>query len=238
MATLLDTIFDGRCCDRPKRGQDSDKGRLNNDFALRVVALPDTIDNIKIKVRSGEAELEIEASLSNFRQAIELAGDVAGKLPKPSAEAKTAALRLRPEGLSSHLHEPPSAQPQQAPVMDAAPAVTVEKGDSLSDVISKFFTDPWGRNPRKLMEVREALQSYGLNYPKQSVAVALLRLAKGSKIRRFKGESGEYVYTASTGAARVTGPLVAPAPQPAHEAAPPAADAVEEQLDLDAPTAN
>jgi len=54
---------------------------------------------------------------------------------------------------------------------------------------------PWGREKRKLSDVREALQSYGLNYPKQSVAVALLRLAKTSKLRRFKAEDGEYVYT-------------------------------------------
>jgi hypothetical protein len=115
--------------------------------------------------------------------------------------------------------------------------VTIERGDSLSDVISKFFSDPWGRSPKKLMEVREALQSYGLNYPKQSVAVALLRLAKGSKIRRFKGESGEYVYTASTGVARVTGPLLQ-APAQVVPDAPAPVEVEEEQLDLDAPAAN
>ena len=41
------------------------------------------------------------------------------------------------------------------------------------------------------------MQSYGLNYPKQSVAVALLRLAKATKLRRFKAEDGEYVYTSA-----------------------------------------
>jgi len=64
-------------------------------------------------------------------------------------------------------------------------------------VIGKFFSGPWGRERRKLSDVREALQSYGLNYPKQSVAVALLRLAKTTKLRRFKAEDGEYVYTSA-----------------------------------------
>ena len=73
--------------------------------------------------------------------------------------------------------------------------MTLEKGDSLADVIGKFFSAPWGRERRKLSDVREALQSYGLNYPKQSVAVALLRLAKATKLRRFKAEDGEFVYT-------------------------------------------
>ncbi len=73
----------------------------------------------------------------------------------------------------------------------------LEKGDSLAEVIGKFFSGPWGRERRKLSDVREALQSYGLNYPKQSVAVALLRLAKTTKLRRFKAEDGEFVYTAA-----------------------------------------
>ncbi len=95
-------------------------------------------------------------------------------------------------------NEPTTAQPPVEVGTPAQPMIAVEKGDSLSDIISKFFADQWGRAPKKLSDVREALQAYGLNYPKQSVAVALLRLAKNSKIRRFKSEGGEYVYTAST----------------------------------------
>ena len=197
--------------------------------------MPDS-DKIKIKVRSGEAELEIEASLANFRQAIDMAAEVASKLPRGSSEARLPDLAPRAEAAQQHAYEPAAAPTQQAPAQ-AAPAVTIERGDSLSDVISKFFSDPWGRSPKKLMEVREALQSYGLNYPKQSVAVALLRLAKGSKIRRFKGESGEYVYTASTGVARVTGPLLQ-APAQVVPDAPAPVEVEEEQLDLDAPAAN
>ena len=92
------------------------------------------------------------------------------------------------------------------------------------------------------MEVREALQSYGLNYPKQSVAVALLRLAKGSKIRRFKGEGGEYVYTVSTGAVRLASPAqpmeAQHAPVGEEAQAPESVGEQEEQLDLDVSTAN
>ncbi|MDV3243916.1 MAG: hypothetical protein LYZ66_01925 [Nitrososphaerales archaeon] len=88
--------------------------------------------------------------------------------------------------------------PQQTSGPAQLPVVAVEKSDSLADIIGKFFADPWGGGRRKLSDVREALQSYGLNYPKQSVAVALLRLAKTTKIRRFKAEDGEYVYTTSS----------------------------------------
>jgi len=42
------------------------------------------------------------------------------------------------------------------------------------------------------------LETFGLIYPKQSVAVALLRLAKEGKLRRFKQPDGEFVYTVPT----------------------------------------
>jgi len=190
---------------------------------------------IKIRVRVGANEAEIEAPPHRVKEAIEFIPEVLARLPR-SIEAAPGEVEVIPLAGQA----PVPAASQSAPV--SMPAVSIEKGDSLSEVISKFFSDQWGRSPRKLMEVRDALQSYGLNYPKQSVAVALLRLAKSSKIRRFKGESGEYVYTASTGAVRFSGP-VQPAEerQPLEAEAPPIATAgegEEEQLDLDAPAAN
>jgi hypothetical protein len=140
----------------------------------------------KIRVKLGQAEAEVEAEPEHLREAIDLVPELAAKLPQHGrevpAEQKEPGLDIQAES------------PQQHPSSEL-PAVTLEKGDSLADVINKFFTGPWGRERRKLSDVREALQSYGLNYPKQSVAVALLRLAKTTRLRRFKAEDGEYVYT-------------------------------------------
>jgi hypothetical protein len=203
--------------------------------------MPEESANVKIRVKSGESEAEIEASLSNIRQAIELIPDVLAKLPQASVERRPAPLSAPAQASAPYSSEPAPVAVHASSSPSSIPTVSIEKGDSLSDVISKFFADPWGRNPRKLMEVREALQSYGLNYPKQSVAVALLRLAKASKIRRFKGEGGEYVYTASTGAIRVPAPVQPSGVQHAaeEEAAPAIEGAAdeEEQLNLDAPSA-
>ena len=204
--------------------------------------MPEESRNVKIRIKSGESEAEVEASLSDIRQAIELIPEILAKLPQSSAERKPASVAPPAQAGAPHTPETASVTAQTSATPTSVPTVTIEKGDSLSDVISKFFADSWGRSPRKLMEVREALQSYGLNYPKQSVAVALLRLAKGSRIRRFKGEGGEYVYTASTGAVRIAAPeQPILAQQAVEEQAAPAFEAgeeQEEQLDLDAPSAN
>ena len=139
-------------------------------------------DLVKIRVKAGNSEAEIEAELSHIREAIELIPEVLKQLPDGGARVK---------GEAPQVYIPPRDGGE-------VPVVTLEKGDSLAEVVGKFFAGEWGVQRRKLSDVREALQSYGLNYPKQSVAVALLRLAKASRIRRFKAEDGEYVYTSST----------------------------------------
>jgi len=142
----------------------------------------------KIRVRLGQAEAEVEADPEHLREAIDLIPELTAKLPRQEREApgpRTGAVET-------------STESDEQSIPSLLPEVSLERGDSLADVIGKFFAGPWGREKRKLSDVREALQSYGLNYPKQSVAVALLRLAKTSKLRRFKAEDGEFVYTAAT----------------------------------------
>jgi hypothetical protein len=155
----------------------------------------------KIRVKVGNAEAEVESDPEHLREAIDLIPEVAAKLPRQGRELL---VEPREQVVEGPVEVPGQGLPSQFPV------VSLEKGDSLADVIGKFFAGPWGRERRKLSDVREALQSYGLNYPKQSVAVALLRLAKTTKLRRFKAEDGEYVYTSgmAVAAAQLTEPFL------------------------------
>ena len=138
----------------------------------------------KVRVKVGQAEAEVEAEPDRLKEAIDLVPLLASKLSESVAQPQQAQRIVEA-----------SAETAEPRDLSDIPVVTLEKGDSLADVIGKFFSSPWGREKKKLSDVREALQSYGLNYPKQSVAVALLRLAKTTKLRRFKAEDGEYVYT-------------------------------------------
>jgi hypothetical protein len=140
----------------------------------------------KIRVKLGQAEAEVEADPEHLKEAIDLVPELAAKLPRQKEPAE-------PKGAVAE----PKDEVEERTLPSEFPVVNLEKGDSLADVIGKFFSSPWGRDRRKLSDVREALQSYGLNYPKQSVAVALLRLAKTTRLRRFKAEDGEYVYTSA-----------------------------------------
>jgi hypothetical protein len=158
------------------------------NLTLNVLRSPNSNRAVtKIRVKLGQAEAEVEADPEHLREAIDLVPELAAKLPKQGRDQS----ELRTPSMGS------GSETEPLPFSARLPFIELEKGDSLADVIGKFFSGPWGRERRKLSDVREALQSYGLNYPKQSVAVALLRLAKTTKLRRFKAEDGEYVYTSA-----------------------------------------
>ena len=136
--------------------------------------------HVRIRLKLGGAEVEIEAPLADLNETIGLLPQMAKYLPK-SVQVEMETSRTDAEVLFK----------------DQIPEIKIDKQDSLTDVISKIFSHSWGRTPRKLSHVREVLESYGLLHPKQSVAVSLLRLAQSGKLRRFKGKDDEFVYTAS-----------------------------------------
>jgi len=142
---------------------------------------------LKIRVKFGEFEVELQGEVETIARAMDTLREIFSWIPQQTP-------------VSSQSRPPASTVPTQPPAAETPqptlPNIKIEKEDSLADIILKMFSDPWGRTPRRLSEVRQALASYGLVHPKQSVAVALLRLSQAGKLRRFK-EGGEYVYTAS-----------------------------------------
>lgn len=138
----------------------------------------------KIKLRISNTEIEIECDIDNLNEII-------SKIPKiiesintiNDVKSNETLLKLNNNSIEKNGIIPPD--------------ININKSDSLTDVLLKLFASNWSNNPKKLSEVRETLQLYGLIYPKQTIAVTLLRMAKSGKLRRFKSNNGEYVYTAS-----------------------------------------
>ncbi len=144
-------------------------------------------NNVKIKVKFGVNEVEIESPLGSIRDAIDVIPSIIRNIGNSVKNA---------EQVTAELTEQANALESRAP--QNVPEMKIVKGDSLSDMIVKMFKDIWGKQSRRLADVRQVLESYGLSYPKQSVAVTLMRLAQNGKLRRFKGTDGEFVYTAAT----------------------------------------
>jgi len=144
-------------------------------------------NNVKIKVKFGINEVEIESPLESIRDAVDVIPSIIRNLGSGTKAA---------EQTAAEINEQVNALEAKVPLN--VPEIKIDKGDSLSDMIVKMFKDTWGKQSRRLADVRQVLDSYGLSYPKQSVAVTLMRLAQNGKLRRFKGNDGEFVYTATT----------------------------------------
>ncbi len=144
-------------------------------------------NNVKIKVKFGVNEVEIESPLESIRDAIDVIPSIIRSI---GSNAKAA------EHVTTELSE--QVNNLESKTSQNVPEIRIDKGDSLSDMIVKMFKEVWGKQSRRLSDVRQVLDSYGLSYPKQSVAVTLMRLAQNGKLRRFKGTDGEFVYTATT----------------------------------------
>ncbi|MEM3637103.1 MAG: hypothetical protein QXX17_01695 [Conexivisphaerales archaeon] len=138
---------------------------------------------MRVRVKLGDTEVEVEGSKEDVGEFLSSIPDILARLSM-SRESNTASKT------NEQMHQQ-SAQQQ-------LPELTFGKGESLPSIILKLFSSGWGRQPRKLLEVKDSLETFGLIYPKQSVAVALLRLAKEGKLRRFKQPDGEFVYTLPT----------------------------------------
>jgi len=138
----------------------------------------------RIKLKISNAEVDIECDVDNL-------SNIISQIPNIIESISNISRQNSPEDnirISDHSIEKQPSVP---------PDIVINKSDSLTDVLLKLFTSNWSNEPKKLNEIRETLQLYGLMYPKQTVAVTLLRMAKSGRLRRFKSNSGEYVYTAS-----------------------------------------
>lgn len=137
---------------------------------------------IKIKLHLSDTEIELECNLTEMSEVIKFIPQLI-------------------DILSNNVKNiPASPMPalKKSEITTDIPDIPISKSDSLTNILIKLFTSSWSSSPKKLNEIREALNSYGLIYPKQSVAVTLLRMAQSGKLRRFKSSSGDYVYTPST----------------------------------------
>jgi len=145
---------------------------------------------MRLRIKVSGFEVEFEGTLEEMIPAID-------SIPK-IMEVTQEATRAHPKMASSELTGGVGPSFGEGPVaqeIDAGPPpIQVSKEDSIADIVVKVMNSPWGKKPRKLDEIRRMLEMLGFPLTRSTAAVTLLRLTKAGKIRRFKDESGEYLY--------------------------------------------
>src|SRR5438105_882370 len=109
--------------------------RRRRGFAARKVittsqpccsSMSEDFRSVKIRVRSGESEAEVEAAFSDIHEAIELIPEVLSKLPPPGLEARAASSRPSGEASELQLAEPPATGMSTSVEASSIPTVTIE----------------------------------------------------------------------------------------------------------------
>jgi len=88
-------------------------------------------------------------------------------------------------------------QPEEEAVAGDLPDVKIKSGEPLTQILTKFFSTDWGKKPRQLKEIIDLLESYGVFYPKSTIAVSLKRLVQRGVIRRLRGRDKHYLYVSA-----------------------------------------
>lgn len=133
----------------------------------------------RLRVRIGEMEVELGGERE---EVISTLDDLSGIVEKVS-EAFNVGTPSK-----SRKVEQSKAQPQ--PTMFPRIPRTTQCGEA---VVSLLTTD-WGRTPRAISELREAMEANAVFFPKTTLSGVLVWLVKKGKIRRWKDKKRGYLY--------------------------------------------
>lgn len=136
-------------------------------------------EHSRVVIRMGDFQIELEGSHANVQSLmgkplfdfIEKLQKVVGELPPTEAQVM------------------PEEKAKEFPPPLGRPSSTIE-------ALSTLFKTEWGRKPRALSEIMDALEANGLYYKKPVVAKVLVDLIKKKEIRRL-GARGAFQYVAT-----------------------------------------
>lgn len=132
-------------------------------------------EKVKIELRVGDAEIVLEGSENYIEELI--AGNVLFQFIE-SFQASIAEIPVESSGTITLQSDLP-------------PTISQSKG--LADALQQLFDGDWGRTPRMLQDITNALEVNGIYYNVKSISAQLLSMIKQGKLRRI-GTRGQYRY--------------------------------------------
>ena len=132
-----------------------------------------------LRVRIGEMEVELGGAKDEVLSTID---DLDGIIEKVSEAFKVEARD------SSRKAERSKAQPPS--IMFPRIPRTTQCGEAIVSLLSTG----WGRTPRTISALREAMEANAIFFPKTTLSGVLVWLVKKGKIRRWKDKKRGYLY--------------------------------------------
>ena len=128
------------------------------------------------RVKIGQREIEISGTREEVMKAIE-------ELPQLM------------ETVSKAFESTKTGKEASPPVSSVYPSISAS---GCSEAVLQLLASDWGKQPRSLPELGEALKANAVYYPSTTVSGVLAWLVRKNKIKRWKTDKG-YVYVLAGG---------------------------------------
>jgi len=128
------------------------------------------------RVKMGQMEIEISGTREEVMKTVE-------ELPQLM------------ETVSKAFESTKKGEETEQPAGSAYPSVSAS---GCSEAVLQLLKSDWGRQPRSLPELGEALKANAVYYPSTTVSGVLAWLVRKNKIKRWKTDKG-YVYVLAGG---------------------------------------
>lgn len=134
--------------------------------------------------------------IETIKERIQLAKDAVTDLSEP---LKTAAFSVVLSKLLDDLQDSVKVSSTSGDVLivgkSSLEPPAISGVTSCREAIAKIFSSEWGRRPKGLREISDALKLNALYYSDQNIAVELSRMTKLGLLRRLKeGKTFKYVW--------------------------------------------
>jgi hypothetical protein len=149
---------------------------INYDNYVKPLVMEMSRPPFRIRVRIGEVEVEIGGAREEVISTLNDLGGIVEKVQDAFKLEGDACLNLRPEASKEDFPKIPTTS-------------------QCSEAVISLLSTEWGKTPRTLSEIREAMEANAIFFPKTTLSGVLVWLVKKNKIRRWKDKKRGYVYT-------------------------------------------
>lgn len=132
-----------------------------------------------LRVKIGDVEVELGGEKSEVLSALDDLDDIVEKIKGAfNEESRTKVVIVeKPEEASDTINYP-----------------KIERTSQCSDAVVGLLSTDWGKTPRAIGELREAMEANAIFFPKTTLSGVLVWLVKKGRLRRWKDKKRRYLY--------------------------------------------
>lgn len=134
----------------------------------------------RLKVKIGDMEVELGGDREEVLSTLDQLSGIVNKVSN--------AFEIE----SSSFVDPPEQIEVEASSFLEYPKIS--RTSKCGDAVVALLSTEWGKNPRTISELREAMEANAIFFPKTTLSGVLVWLVKKGRIRRWKDKKRGYLY--------------------------------------------